>query len=78
MKEQKLRYIAYMRKSTEGNERQALSMGKQEDAIREAFPDLNIIDWIKESRSAFKANNRPAFEEILERIKRGEADGIVA
>ena len=78
MKKTGLRYIAYMRKSTEGNERQALSMGKQEDAIRETFPDLNIIDWVKESRSAFKANNRPAFEEILERIKRGEADGIVA
>ena len=43
-KNQKLRYIAYLRKSTEGDERQTLSMGKQEDAIRETFPDLNIID----------------------------------
>ena len=39
----KLRYIAYMRKSTEGDERQALSIGKQEDAIKEAFPNLNIM-----------------------------------
>lgn len=77
-KNAQLRYIAYMRKSTEGDERQALSLGKQEDAIREAFPDLNIIDWVRESRSAFEAENRPAFDNILERIKNGEADGIVA
>ena len=38
-----------MRKSTEGDERQALSLGKQEDAIKEAFPGLNIIDWVKEN-----------------------------
>lgn len=67
-----------MRKSTEGDERQALSIGKQEDAIREAFPDLDIIDWAKESRSAFEAENRPVFDSVLERIKKGEADGIVA
>ena len=59
-KNTQLRYIAYMRKSTEGDERQALSLGKQEDAIKEAFPGLNIIDWVKESRSAFEAENRPA------------------
>lgn len=67
-----------MRKSTEGDERQALSLGKQEDIIKEAFPDLNIIDWVKESRSAFAAENRPAFDDVLKRIKNGEADGIVA
>ena len=77
-KNTQLRYIAYMRKSTEGDERQALSLGKQEDAIKEAFPGLNIIDWVKESRSAFEAENRPAFDNVLERIKNGEADGIVA
>lgn len=77
-KNTQLRYIAYMRKSTEGDERQALSLGKQEDAIKESFPDLNIIDWVKESRSAFEAENRPAFDNVLERIKNGEADGIVA
>lgn len=77
-KNQKLRYIAYLRKSTEGDERQTLSMGKQEDAIRETFPDLNIIDWVRESRSAFEAENRPAFDNVLERIRNGEADGIVA
>ena len=74
----KLRYIAYLRKSTEGDERQTLSIGKQKDAIRAVFPDLNIIDWVNESRSAFKAENRPVFDSVLERIKKGEADGIVA
>ena len=77
-KNAQLRYIAYMRKSTEGDERQALSLGKQEDAIKEAFPDLDIIDWVKESRSAFEAENRPAFDNVLKRIQNGEADGIVA
>ena len=78
IKNRKLRYIAYLRKSTEANERQALSIDAQRNEILKCFPNLNIIDWVQESKSAFEAENRPAFSAMMERIKRGEADGIVA
>lgn len=73
------RYIAYMRKSDEREERQILSLDAQRANIEAQFPDLNIVDWAKpEKKSAFKPDNRPVFKSILERIERGEADGIVA
>lgn len=74
----KLRYIAYMRKSTEGEERQALSIETQKRKIKEIFPDLKIIDFIEERKSAFEPNNRPEFDQLLNRITSGEADGIIA
>lgn len=72
-----LRYIAYMRKSDEREERQTLSLGAQKAKIEQQFPELNIIDWEEEKKSAFKPNNRPVFKSIIERIESGEADGIV-
>ena len=76
---QQLKYIAYARKSTEEDERQALSIDAQIDNIRERFgKDLNIIDYVKESKSASEPYKRPLFKDILSRIDRGEADGIIA
>lgn len=77
MKKNNLRYIAYVRKSDERAERQVLSIRAQKNKIKQAFPDLNIIDWQEEEKSAFKENNRPVFNSVIERIERGEADGIV-
>ncbi len=77
-KKKPMRYIAYLRKSTEANERQALSIDAQRNEILNSFPNLNIIEWVKESKSAFEAENRPKFSAMMERIKAGEADGIVA
>ena len=74
-----LRYIAYMRKSDEREERQILSLEAQRVNIEAQFPDLNIVDWAEpEKKSAFKPNNRPVFKSILERIERGDADGVIA
>lgn len=74
----KPKYIAYVRKSTEGLERQALSIETQRRKIREFFPDLKIIDYVEERRSAYEPNNRPSFDSVLDRITAGEAQGIVA
>ncbi len=74
----KFKYIAYMRKSTEGEERQVLSIPAQRDKLKEYFPNLKIIEWVDEQKSAFEPYNRPKFEKVLERIKNGEADGIIA
>lgn len=47
---EKLRYIAYARKSTEEDERQALSISSQKDNIYKRFgKELNIIDCLEES-----------------------------
>jgi site-specific DNA recombinase len=73
-----LRYIAYVRKSEERLERQELSLEAQINKIKSIFVDLNIIDIVIESRSAFKPNNRPEFLSIIKRIENGEAEGIVA
>ncbi len=74
----KLRYVAYVRKSEPRKERQLLSHKAQIRKIKERFPDLNIVHWMpEESHSAFKPG-RPIFDEVVERVKGGEFDGIVA
>jgi site-specific DNA recombinase len=73
-----LRYIGYVRKSTEDQERQALSIEAQKDKIRERFPYLDIIDIFEESKSAFEPDKRPIFQQVLALVDAGKADGIAA
>lgn len=40
--EPKIKYFAYVRKSSENKERQALSIGAQKEKVRDMFPDLDI------------------------------------
>jgi len=73
----KLRYIAYVRKSTEQEERQSLSLPAQTRKIKEIFPDIRIVKWMEpESKSAFKPG-RPIFNEMMDMLREGLADGIV-
>jgi DNA invertase Pin-like site-specific DNA recombinase len=74
----KLRYAAYIRKSTEDEERQVLSLSSQKDKAKQRFPDINIVEFLEESKSAFEPNKRPVFEQMLDKIDAGEIDGIVA
>ncbi len=73
-----MKYFLYTRKSTEAEERQALSLQSQRDKARELFPDLEIIELPPEAASAFKPDNRPIFADMLRRIDAGEAHGIIA
>lgn len=73
-----MKYFLYARKSTEEEERQALSLDTQLEKAREVFSDLDIIEMPPESASAFTPNNRPIFQEMLDRIDAGEAHGIIA
>ena len=41
-----IRYIAYVRKSTEGDEKQALSIDSQKDKLRECAPNLDVIEVV--------------------------------
>ena len=74
---QKTAYFAYVRKSTEGAERQALSIESQKDKIKECFADVAIAGVIEERRSAFLPSNRPQFTAMIQRIRNGEAQGII-
>lgn len=72
-----IKYAAYIRKSTEGDERQKLSIEAQKDKIKEYFSELDIL-WFEESKSAFKPYQRPVFQRMLTLIQNGDIKGLVA
>ena len=74
-----MRYFIYCRKSSEGEERQVLSLTSQQEALAKSFGDnteIEIVGVYEESRSA-KTPGRPLFAEMLSRIEAGEAEGII-
>lgn len=76
---QKVTYVLYARKSTESDEKQALSIDSQVKemlAIAER-ENLEIIDIRRESHSAKDSGQRPVFREILQDVQRGRFNGIV-
>jgi len=75
---EKVKYFAYLRKSSEAEEKQSLSIPAQKDKVKEFFSDLDIVDYFEESHSAFKPYNRPKFAEMIERLAKGEAQGIIS
>ncbi len=78
MKEKgKIKYFAYVRKSSEGEERQALSIPAQKDKLNEVFGHLDI-EFVEDKASAFKPFNRPNFAKMLETIRKGERAGLIA
>ena len=73
-----MRYFIYCRKSSEGEERQVLSLASQQEALAKSFggnSDIEIVGVYEEAKSA-KTPGRPLFAEMLQRIEAGEADGI--
>ena len=78
MKKNNLRYIVYVRKSSEDKDKQELSHVSQLDNIHEQFGHLNIVAELEpESQSAFHPG-RPIFRKAMDMIYDGEADGILA
>jgi hypothetical protein len=73
-----IRYEGYLRKSTESSERQTLSIPSQKNGILEKFPGINIVHWSEEKASAFIAENRPDFDAMMDRLKRGVTNGIAS
>ena len=73
------KYILYARKSTDVEDKQVSSIEAQLVELRTYArnENLQIIDELVEKKSA-KTPGRPIFAELLKRIERGEANGIVA
>lgn len=73
----KIKYFAYVRKSTEGTERQALSIASQMDKIKERYPDLDI-EFVEDRASAFKPHNRPGFASMIDSLYKRKRTGLIA
>ncbi|BDI31509.1 recombinase [Capsulimonas corticalis] len=72
-------YFIYNRKSQEDDARQVQSIGDQRKLNEELVErlGLDVVECLDEAMSA-KRPGRPVFSEMLERIERGEASGIIA
>lgn len=74
-----LKYIRYSRKSSESKEKQALSIQDQNSECDKEVKRFNLKVGYKlqESRSAFKPDNRPEFDRLIQLIKEGKANAIL-
>ena len=74
-----LKYLVYCRKSTDDKEKQVLSIEAQVEEIKQfaSREKLNIVDWVIESQTA-KAPGRPKFNQVLDRVEKGEFEGIIS
>lgn len=73
------RYVIYVRKSQESQERQIRSLGDQVAECRQATKEkYKIVDIIQESESAKEPNIRPKFTKMLEDLRKGKFEGIIA
>ena len=74
-----MRYFLYARKSTDTEDKQILSIPSQLTETREYIcrERLDIVREFQEARTA-KIPGRPIFDEMIQRIESGEADGIIA
>jgi site-specific DNA recombinase len=75
-----IKFFVYLRKSTDDKKekRQVLSLDAQLRELRDVISreHLSIVATIEEKRSA-KEPGRPLFNRMLDRIERGEANGII-
>jgi len=74
-----LKYVLYARKSSESDEKQALSIEAQTNemlALAER-ENINVVDIRRESHSAKDSGNRPVFNELLTDIRSGRFNGIL-
>jgi len=75
----KFNYCLYARKSTENDEKQALSIDSQ---IKEMLAiaerdELNVIEIKKESHSAKNSGERPMFNELIQDLKDDKFQGVI-
>ncbi len=73
-----MRYFLYARKSTDVEDKQVLSIEAQLSELRTLArqEQLNVVEVFIEKKSA-KMPGRPMFNDMMTRIQKGEAQGIV-
>ena len=73
------KYFIYTRKSTDTEDRQVRSLADQLSELRELAKkeQLEVVDTFVEKQTA-KVPGRPVFAEMVARIEKGEASGILA
>ena len=78
-KNKNISYIIYARKSSESDEKQVQSIDDQVRVMRDLARDmdLTVIDACSEARSAKEPHARPVFQQVLNRIQSGDANGIL-
>lgn len=76
--EQELKYCLYARKSSESDERQAMSIESQVKEMSAIIKrdKLNVVKVFEESHSAKCSGARPLFNEMLEGLRRGDFSAI--
>ena len=75
-----MKYFIYRRKSQEDEDRQVMSLESQTDEIAKLIandPTIEVVGEYDESRTA-KTLGRPLFIEMMDRIDKGEAEGIIS
>jgi len=74
-----MRYFLYARKSTDTEDKQVLSIQSQLTEVREYAKreNLQIVQEFQEARTA-KVPGRPIYDEMIRRIEKGKAEGIVS
>jgi site-specific DNA recombinase len=73
-----LKFFIYVRKSSEAEDRQVASIDAQIDELKKIAKDLGlvVVEIFTESQSA-KAPGRPVFNQMMQRVYAGEANGIL-
>ncbi len=71
--------ILYIRKSTESEDRQVMSLGAQEREMRDIAikNNMTIVGVYKESMSA-KDPGRPEFNKMIKGIRKGKAPSVLS
>ena len=74
-----MKYIAYCRKSTDEKNKQVLSIDQQIAELKEfaTREHLEVVDFVTEAKTA-KVPGREKFAQVLKRIEKGEAQGVVS
>ena len=76
---QSIKYCLYARKSTEQEDKQALSIDSQIKEMLELAQreNLEVVEIKQESHSSKEVGQRPIYNELIEDIKRQKFNGIL-
>ncbi len=74
-----IKYCLYARKSSEQDERQAMSIDSQLNEMLEMAKrdNLHVVDIKKESHSAKQSGQRPVFNELIKDLREDKFNGIL-